>query len=313
MKLVWSEEYRPKNLETFISNDKDTIRNLIKNPMSMPNLLFVSKRPGTGKTSLANVIRREIKCHKSDFLILNSSDDRKIEVIRGVVKDFAMSMRRDPKIPKIILMDESDGMLPASQNALRFLMEKYSSNCKFILTCNNEEKIIEPIRSRCVILRFKEIPKQKIGERLEFILKEEEVNLEAGVIDKIIEMHYPDMRSMINHLQEVGSKGSIKLEDIKTKMQLEDEFYAILKQGNPYQSRKFVIEKALDPESVLKRTLNNIIRDKELQEKFDKEVFKERIIEIYWIGAEINYRMISGADSEIQLLAFILKFIQTFR
>jgi len=304
---IWTEKYRPKNLDEFITDNdtKEKIREKIKEPLSMPNFIFVGRSPGTGKSSLAYVIKNEIGC--KDFLVMNSSDERKIDTIRKRVKDYAISMRLNKDIPKIILMDEFDGMLAASQDALRFLMEKYVSNCKFILTANDESKIIDPIKSRAVIIRFKEIPKEAIRKRLcnicnkenvefsEVITHEKREDCEFPAIDKIIDMYYPDMRAMINKLQELAP--NISLERIKTPTELEDQFYNMVKEKKIYDARKFFIAKGLNPHDTLKYVLKRISLEDNVP----------NLSNIVWDIAEADYRMAVGADKEIQMFNLIIQ------
>ena len=319
--MLWVEKYRPKNLNEVLGQDVGKVRELIKNPLSMPHFLFLSKSPGTGKTSYAYAIINELKVLRNDILVTNSSDERKLESIRGTVKDFARTRRTKAQIPRIILMDEFDGMTGAAQNALRYLMEHYSSNCKFILTANNEEKIIEPIMSRCVVIRIKETNKDQIADRLVVILKSENVNYENQAIKKIVDIHYPDIRQMINHLQELSSVG-VTMETVKTRMELEEEFYKLLRARNPYNARKYVVEKGLDPRDLLHFTIDRMISDEKLKptnttgatiDESTWQTYKTKINEMVLFGAEIDYRMAVGADSEIQLFAFVLKFMSVWR
>lgn len=319
--LIWTEKYRPNKFEEWIG-DSSQVKELIKEPLSMPHFLFVSKSPGTGKTSLAYVIKNEIDC--DDFLITNSSDERKIEFIRTIIKNFALTQRTKKNVPRIVLMDEIDGMLSTSQEALRHLMEKYSGNCKFILTANNEEKIIEPIKSRCVVVRLKEIDREEIFKRITKIMLLEQIQAEKEAIEKVIDIHYPDMRQMINHLQELAP--NITLERVKTKMELEDEYYKLLRKRQPLEARKFFIAKALDPQDTLKRVLENvltktdivvpntdsgILNDKQVLQM--KENIENKIPQTIFLIAETNYKMALGADPEIQMFSFALKFCDLWR
>ena len=147
--LIWVEKYRPKTVDEVISIHKNKIKNYITKS-AIPHFLLSSKSPGTGKTSTALAIINDLGC---DFLVLNSSDDRKIETIREKVSVFSKLQSSKVGVKRCVIMDEFDGMLKISQNALRNTMETYSKNCFFILTCNSIEKVIEPIQSRCV-LRF---------------------------------------------------------------------------------------------------------------------------------------------------------------
>lgn len=300
--ILWVEKYRPESLKYIIGQDIEKIQSLIKDPMKMPNFLFVSKCPGTGKSSVAFAIRKEIGIQSTDFMFTNSSDERKMDFIRTTLKSFAMTMRSNPDIPRLIMMDEIDGMREDSQKMLLGFIEKYKTNVRFILTANNEEDIIEPIKSRCVIIRFHNPPKDKIKVLLMDICTREQVTFELSAIDKIIDIHYPDIRSMINTLQENASVG-ITMDNIKTRTDLEDQYYDLLKARNPFGARELVIKNNMDVALLLKRTI-------EKTSKEYKDIKKLRVM--VYFAAEINYRMAVGSDKEIQMFAFSLKWLEIF-
>jgi len=320
--IVWSEKYRPKEMSDYIATEdfKENIKELTKNPIAMPHFLFTSRSPGTGKTSLAYVIQHEIGCPNSDVLVLNSSDDRKIETIRGRVKNFALTMRSKKGVPRLVIMDEFDGMLSASQDALRFIMEKYSSNCKFILTANDDTKIINPIKSRCIHMQLKDIDKLDIASKLTLVcvnegLKEvggEKGKVEYKAIEKIVDIHYPDIRRMINHLQELAP--NITLDKIKTKTEHEQELFSILKSGKSYNARKYIIQNGLDPREVLRYILDETLKltpdvaNTRAEVMFKEEEFEKRRRQTIWEIAEADFRISMGADPDIQMFSFIKKF-----
>lgn len=305
--MMWVEKWRPKKLADFIGSEdiKSTIGDMVKTPLDLPHILFVSRSPGTGKTTMAKIVTNEIGTR--DVLMLNSSDERKLEHIRGKVKDFAMTLRSDKKIPKVIIMDEADGMRVESQEALRTIIEKYHTNCKFILTANDEGGLIEPIRSRCTVIRMRDTPKDDICDRLAMICDKEGKKHEAEGIRKVVDTYYPDMRSMINVLQK-SKEVSTKLVEAITG--LEDSYYNLLKTGTPYEIRKFVIENNINVVSMLKVVKNKILDDNSLKTIED---WQEKIAKIGFEIAEVDYRMRVGADPEIQLNAFAFAFINTFR
>ncbi len=136
-----------------VGDFKEKIIKYLEDPASIPHFLLYSKSPGTGKTTLAKAIINELEL-KRDSLVLNSSDDRKIDTIREKVKEFSMTKGTKPGIRRVVFLDEFDGMLKASQDALRNIMETYASNVFFILTCNNINKVIEPLQSRCLKVAF---------------------------------------------------------------------------------------------------------------------------------------------------------------
>jgi len=304
IKTLWVEKYRPSHFSDIIGQDVATIQNLVKDPMGMTHLLLESRSPGTGKSSMANVIRNEIGCPKEDFMVMNSSEERKIETIRTIIKNFVQTKRTKTNVPRIIQMDEFDGMLAASQDAMRNLMETYSRNCKFILTANNVEKIIDPIRSRCVTIHMSDPPKEEIAKRLEYILTTEKVSFDKEGIRLIIDAYYPDMRSMINKLQELSfSEKGITKDIILQRKQVEEQLYDLLRTSrNVYKCREFIIQNNIDVESTLKFIIEKVVYDV----RYSAQIREE----IAFMGAEINYRMMVGSDKEIQMTAFIMKYLQ---
>ena len=197
--LIWVEKYRPQTVDEVISIHKNKIKNYIAKS-AIPHFLLASKSPGTGKTSTALAIIRDLGC---DSLILNSSDDRKIETIREKVNVFSRLQSSKLGVKRCIFLDEIDGTLKPSQNALRNIMETHSRNCFFILTCNNIEKVIDPIQSRCVALDLSNPPKEIIKSYLLDICNKEEVSGDNDSIKKVINRFFPDIRSMVQFLQTV--------------------------------------------------------------------------------------------------------------
>jgi len=289
---VWSEKYRPKKFEDVIG-DTSQIRELVKDPMSMPNFLFVSKSPGTGKRSLARVICYEIGLPWSDLLVMNSSDERKIETIRTTVKEFAITKRRKENIPKIIIMDEFDGMLATSQDALRFLMEEYNSNCKFILTANEATKIIDPIKSRCKVFTMSDIEHEDIIKRLIKMCNDEGFAPGNDAMLEIVNYHYPDMRAMINHIQSLAP--DVTIDRVKPPTGEMEKYYQLIKTRSRKEARQFFITNALNPEDTLKYCFN----------KMESEGFMTA--ELAYYTAEKAFAMKWGAWPEMQMYAWAIK------
>jgi DNA polymerase III delta prime subunit len=200
--LIWTEKYRPSTLSEVIldPNRRSVIeRSMEKN--SMPSFIFYSSKPGTGKTSTAKAMINDLEC---DHLLINSSDERGIDVIRDKIKAFATALSSNGK-QRCIFLDEADGLTKVAQDSLRNLMETYTDNCFFILSCNDVMKVIEPIRSRCLVLNFDTPPMEEVEKKVLEILDKEEYN--AGDIYKLIKYHYPDIRSIIKTLQEGNLRG----------------------------------------------------------------------------------------------------------
>lgn len=196
--LVWVEKYRPSSFEDLILENKSLIVKALENPKSIPSFIFYSSTPGTGKTSTAKVIIKHLGCDK---LIINSSDERGIDTIRDKIGLFASSLSSNDKIKRCIFLDEADGLTRQAQDSLRNLMETYSDNCFFIFSCNDFNKLIEPIRSRCITVNFEKPNKNDIEIRLGEICEKEKISLAGDQLNRLMEFYYPDIRTMIMGLQ----------------------------------------------------------------------------------------------------------------
>jgi replication factor C small subunit len=200
---LWIEKYRSETLEQYIGNDaiKDRIADCIaKN--DIPHLIFAGSA-GTGKTTLAKLIIRNIQC---DYLYLNASDENGIDVIRDKVKGFASTSTFKPL--KVVILDEADFLTQPAQAALRNLIEEYSITTRFILTCNYVERLIEPLQSRCELHMLKPPSKGDAARHIcTNILDVEGITYEMKDVAKVINELYPDVRSIIKVLQS-NIKGS---------------------------------------------------------------------------------------------------------
>ena len=204
---LWVEKYRPSKLEDYVGNEhlKQKVSEYLKSG-DIPHLLLFG-RAGTGKTTLAKLIVNTINC---DFIIINASDERGIDIIRNKVKSFASTIGF--KDSKIIILDEFDYMTPDAQAMLRNLMETFSKHCRFILTCNYVEKVIEPIQSRCQTFQIVPPTKKDVAIQISKILTAEKIQFEPKDLVPIIDSSYPDIRKIINTCQLNSSKGVLKVD-----------------------------------------------------------------------------------------------------
>tara|TARA_R100001510_G_scaffold57702_1_gene66976 strand:- start:11130 stop:12032 length:903 start_codon:yes stop_codon:yes gene_type:complete len=199
--MLWTEKYRPYKIEQLIGQDK--FANDLQNWVTMPNVLLYGPA-GVGKTAAANVIGHTVLKDdmKANFFEINASDDRKLETVRTTIKEVAMSLKVGDAPHKIILLDEMDGMTPDAQNALKRIMERYSDNCRFIITCNHRHKIIAPLQSRCANYRFTALSNDEIKKVLMDILQMEGKPLpDAEDFDTFISTLQGDIRRGITELQ----------------------------------------------------------------------------------------------------------------
>ena len=193
---LWVEKYRPNTLQTYIGNDhlKSKVSVYLESG-DVPHLLLFG-RAGTGKTTLAKLIVNNIDC---DYLYINASDENSVDVVREKVKNFASTLGF--KDMKVIILDECDYITPNAQAALRNLMETFSKNCRFILTCNYVERIIDPIQSRCQAFQIIPPDRKEVAQHLANILDNENVNYDIKNIATIVNGGYPDIRRVINGAQ----------------------------------------------------------------------------------------------------------------
>jgi replication factor C small subunit len=201
---LWVEKYRSQNLDTYVGNEgvKAFISKCITTN-DIPHLLLYGK-PGTGKTTLAKLITKNIQC---DVMYINASDERGIDTIRDKIVDFASVNSFKPI--KVIILDESDYITAQAQAALRNVMETYSAKTRFILTANYAERIIDPLKSRCQTFHIEPPAKGDVAKHLAWILDQEEVKYELSDIAALVKTYYPDIRKIINATQQSVSEDSI--------------------------------------------------------------------------------------------------------
>lgn len=198
-----AEKYRPKTFEEIIGLE-DEVKKYTEQDI-IPPLLFTGP-PGTGKTTTALVIAKITQC---DFMKLNASDETGIDTIRNKISKFAMCLSINKK--RIILLDEADGLTPQAQQNLRGVIDKYQTNCTFILTANFDWKIIDALKSRCVNIKFTNPSEEKIVGRLKYITEKEKIEVEGDVLDRIVALTYPDIRNAIIQVERIALRNNNKI------------------------------------------------------------------------------------------------------
>lgn len=202
---LWNEKYRPKTIADYVGNEElvSNIKHWI-DTNDVPNLLLHSSSPGTGKTTAAKLIANSLD---ADVMYINASSENGIEVIRQKITAFVENVGFSRW--KIVILDEADFISVNGMAALRSVMEEYTKNSRFILTCNYVERIIEPIQSRCVAFHVNPPSKAAVAKRMVHILNGEGIRFDPINLKKIVDQFYPDQRRIINSLQTYSRTGEL--------------------------------------------------------------------------------------------------------
>ncbi|KAH8426761.1 replication factor C subunit 2 [Aspergillus melleus] len=345
----WVEKYRPKTLDDVAAQDHTTkVLQRTLQASNLPHMLFYGP-PGTGKTSTILALAKSLfgpALYRSRILELNASDERGIGIVREKVKNFARMQLSQPtgdksyfdQYPcppfKIIVLDEADSMTQDAQSALRRTMEQYSRITRFCLVCNYVTRIIEPLASRCSKFRFKPLDNAAAGDRLSDIAKLEGVNVEEGVVDKLIQCSEGDLRRAITYLQSaarlVGATGGSGKKDGDDDAEMPDASSQAVTVNMIEEIAGVVPESVLDRlvqamqpkkfgssyESVSK-VITDVIADgwsatQLLLQLYRRVVYNDAIPDsqknkIVMVFSEMDKRLIDGADEHLSVLDASLK------
>jgi replication factor C small subunit len=309
---IWTEKYRPSKFFEVVGQD-DIVKKVksLTDSLNIPHLLFAGPA-GTGKSTLAFIVVKELfgKNWRENYLELNASDERGINVVREKVKNFARTKSLGNVPFKIIFLDEADALTPEAQQALRRTMENYSTTCRFILSCNYSSKIIDPIQSRCAIFRFKLLEKKDIEKVIRKIEEGERLQIGPESIEMLYEGSEGDCRRCINILQSTASISpvistelvstvisSAKPKDIRVVLD-----YAI--SGDFQKSR----EKLLDV--MLKESISGQDVIKAIQKEiWNLPVEPELKVKLTEKTGEAEFRLVEGSDPFIQLQSLLASFV----
>ena len=296
--FLWVEQYRPKTIDDCILPDslKSLFLAFIKKG-EISNMLF-SGTAGIGKTTVAKALCEQMNC---DWIMINGSEEGGIDVLRNKIKNFASTVSLSGG-KKVVILDEADYLNPQStQPALRGFVEEFHKNCRFILTCNFKNRIIEPLHSRFSNIEFKVNPKDKpklaskLFERAVYILKEQNVSYEDKVLVELITKHFPDFRKLINELQRYSVSGSI---DAGILVNVSDENLKTLVthlKGKAFSDmRKWVVNNLdNDPVKIFRKIYDTLYINLE----------PSTIPHAVLIIADYQYKSAFVADQEINLVA----------
>jgi replication factor C small subunit len=309
---IWTEKYRPFKFDDLVGQE-DIVKRVksLTNAMNIPHLLFAGPA-GVGKSTLALVVVKELfgKEWRENYLELNASDERGIDVVRQKVKDFART-KAISKIPfKVIFLDEADALTNEAQNALRRTMENYTSNCRFILSCNYSSKIIDPIQSRCAVFRFKLLEKKDIDKIVRKIVHSEKIKIDDSAIEALFETSDGDCRRVINLLQTTASISNVITPDLINIM---------VPSARP-SDIKVILDYALSgdflnsKEKLLEVMLKDSISGTDIIKAIQKEIWNLSIepelkVRLTERTGEIEFRLVEGSDEFIQLESLLASFV----
>ena len=294
--FLWVEKYRPRKISETILPDnlKETFQRLV-DAGEMPNMLFTGTA-GLGKTTVAKALCNEMNL---DYILINGSEEGNIDTLRGKIKQFASSVSLQGGY-KVIILDEADYLNPQStQPALRGFIEEFSNNCRFILTCNFKNRVIEPLHSRCGVYEFNTSKKDMVTlceqmlSRCRDILSKEEVSFDNQALAQLIMKHAPDWRRVLNELQRGGFTGSIS-QSHDGHLGAIDALFEHLKNKDFKKMRSWVVNNIDTDASAIFRSIYDKMAD---------HIKPQSIPQVVLILADYQYKNAFVADHELNVVA----------
>ncbi|PAV57917.1 hypothetical protein WR25_23821 [Diploscapter pachys] len=320
----WIEKYRPKKVDDVAYQDEVVaVLKKVLGGADLPHLLFYGP-PGTGKTSAALAMCRQLfktpEVFRDRLLELNASDERGIQVVRTRIKEFSQrsigpsSLGGSVGQMKIIILDEADAMTSVAQAAMRRTIEKYSHTTRFILICNYISRIIDPLTSRCAKFRFKPLPVEKQLERLQFICKEEKVNLDEEALKTLVQLTEGDLRKAVTYLQSLASSNtavdSAFIRNITGRIddQVIDDILAVLRSKDVNAVIKLtekLRQQGYGGRQIILQLYEPLLTTDDLTDMCKAEVFEKM--------AEIECRLMDGADDFLQTMSLLVAIHEQYR
>lgn len=309
---IWTEKYRPIKFSEIVGQDNSVKRvEALTSSMNIPHMLFAGPA-GTGKSTLALIVVKELygENWKENYLELNASDERGINVVREKVKNFARTKSLGNIPFKIIFLDEADALTPEAQQALRRTMENYSATCRFLLSCNYSSKIIDPIQSRCAIFKFKLLEKKDIEKVIAKIAEKENLVVKPEATEILYEGCEGDCRKCINIMQSTASISPLITSDLVA---------TIISNTKP-RDIKIVLDYALSgdfqksKEKLLDIMLRESISGQDVIKAIQKEIWNLPVepaikVKLTEKTGEIEFRIVEGSDPFIQLQSLLASFV----
>lgn len=311
MSTIWTEKYRPSEFSD-IKGQGNAIRRIeafVKSG-NLPHLLLAGPA-GTGKTTTALVIAKKLygENWRHNFLELNASDDRGIDIVRSTIKDFARTKALGGYPFKIILLDECDSLTKEAQQALRRTMETFVGSARFLLSCNYSSKIIDPIQSRCAIFRFRPLSYEQTKEIIYNVSKNEQIEIEEDAMNALHELCNGDVRKLTNLLQSCASE---------SKKITSQTVYEVISAAEPKEINQilemsikgdFINSRKLLLDTMIKHGLSGLDIIRQIQKGvWPLNVSDSSKVDMIEKCGEIEFRMVEGSDEFIQLEALLASF-----